>query len=128
MVAKSDFKKYRATPKGRANSMWHTLKKGAEQRGISFDISQEWILEQLLKGRCQKTGIPFVLNAQEHEDSVNSKGQIRNPWSPSVDRIDSSKGYSEDNCVVTCYVYNMAKGAFDESVVEMFCRGYLTHD
>ena len=126
MSREGEYKKYRTTPRGRMNSMWHTLKKGAEQRGLDFEISQDWLYNKILLGRCEKTGIPFVLDADEHEDSVTSKGQVRNPWAPSIDRIDSTKGYTEENCVIVCYVYNMAKGAFDESVVEQFCRGYLT--
>jgi len=126
-IRDGEFKNYRKTPRGRMNSMWHTLKKGADQRGLEFLISQEWLYEKILLGRCEKTGIPFVLDAENHNDSVTSKGQVRNPWAPSIDRVDSSKGYTEDNCVIVCYVYNMAKGSFDESVLEMFCRGYLSN-
>lgn len=128
MSRSGEYKKYRTTPRGRMNSMWHTLKKGAKQRGIEFEISQEWLYNKILEGRCEKTGIPFVLDADTHKDTVVSKGQSRNPWAPSLDRIDSSKGYTEDNCQIVCYAYNMAKGCFDESVVEMLCRGYLTHE
>ena len=120
-------KNYQNLPVGRANRIYHTLIKGAESRGIPFNLSKEWILEKLLNGRCEVTGIPFVLKAEEDQYTIVSKNQNRNPWSPSVDRIDSSKGYSEDNCKMVCTMYNTCKGSFSNKAVEMFCRGFLSN-
>jgi len=121
-------KELRNTPMGRAHALYFSLKKGAVQRDIPFDITAQWIADRIMEGRCQATGIPFVLRSADHDDTVVVKGQMRNPWSPSVDRKDTHKGYTEDNCVVVCFMYNMCKGCFSEDAVEMFCRGYLSND
>ena len=120
-------KNYQNLPVGRANRIYHTLIKGAESRGIAFNLSKEWILEKLLNGRCEVTGIPFVFDANKNSFTVKSKNQNRNPWSPSVDRIDSSKGYTEENCKMVCTMYNTCKGSFSDEAVEMFCRGFLSN-
>lgn len=119
--------KYADTVVGRANRMYHTAIKGALSRDIDFDIEKSWFVEKLLNGKCEVTGIPFILKSKEDAMSVVSKGQYRNPFSPSIDRIDNSKGYSTDNCQMVCVIYNTCKGCFSEEAVEMFCRGYLSN-
>lgn len=41
---------------------------------------------------------------------------MRRPWAPSVDRIDSSFGYVEDNVQLVCVAANFAKGEWSENV------------
>lgn len=116
---------YADTVVGRANRMYHTAIKGAKERDIPFNLDKQWFVDKLYQGKCEVTGIPFVLKAKEHSMTVVSKGQHRNPFAPSIDRIDSSKDYSKENCQMTCVMYNFAKGSFTEEALEMFCRGYL---
>lgn len=70
------------------------IKNGAIKRNIPFDVAAEflytlWINQQC---RCALTGVPIYLT---------NKIKNNNPdWSTitaSVDRIDSTKGYTEDN-------------------------------
>lgn len=116
---------YRNMPNGRSLAMWYTLKKGAEKRGITFEITKDWILEKLNKGKCEVTGIPFVFQPEFDSNSVKVKDQYRNPFSPSVDRIESAKGYTEDNCQVVVCIYNFAKGPFQQEALKVFCEAYL---
>lgn len=52
-----------------------------------------------------------------------SSGQWQShPQSPSIDRRDNNKGYTEDNCRVVCYWYNMAKGPWEEERVRDLIR------
>jgi hypothetical protein len=37
-----------------------------------------------------------------------------NPLSPSVDRLDNSKGYEPDNIVICCRMANLGKGTCDD--------------
>ena len=46
----------------------------------------------------------------------------------SIDRIDSTKGYTKDNCwIVTCIVNASKNAYYVEDVIEM-CKNVLTHN
>ena len=66
-----------------------------------------WLESKLYSGICAKTDLPF-----EFDTSFK-----KNPFKPSIDRIDSSKGYTKDNCQLVCWAYNIAKFMWPESVV-----------
>ena len=118
---------YRNTIVGRASAMYHTTIKGAKQRNLEFDLPLSWYKEKLTIGVCEKTRLPFVLKPEESSFTVTSKNQTRNPFSPSVERIDSSKGYTEENCIMVVCIYNFAKGAFSEEALNLFCKAYLAN-
>ncbi len=41
-----------------------------------------------------------------------------NPYYPAIDRIDSSKGYTKDNCQLVLSIFNMLKLNYDEVTVK----------
>lgn len=71
---------------------WATLLKEAKGRAKKFHrvfaLSHEWA-EARWTGCCELTGLAFRL------ERGHKTGQ---PFSPSIDRIDSSGGYTPDNC------------------------------
>lgn len=84
---------------------------GIKSRYKDTDLTYEWLLEKIQIGVCEVTGLPFRLGVQ---------GQGRNPYAPSVDRIDPRQGYTLDNCQVVIWMYNAAKGNWShEDVIEM---------
>jgi hypothetical protein len=109
-------RKYFNSPRGRAVELMNRINKQTKGRrfgkpGFETNLTIEWIEEKIKKGFCETTGIPFDFN--------DRKGSWA-PFSPSVDRIDSKKGYTIDNCRVVCKIYNMAKNQFtDEDVIVM---------
>jgi len=110
----------------RATAILSGIRRSAKQKNLEMVLTKEWIEERLRKGVCEVTGIPFVLDASKHEMTYTTAlNREMNPFSPSVDRIDSSKGYKPTNCKVTVLIYNYAKSCFPEESVEMFCRAYL---
>lgn len=54
------------------------------------------------RGRCEVTGIPFSALKLPGRDSN------RHPYSPSLDRIDPSTGYSRGNCRLVLFAVNVA--------------------
>jgi hypothetical protein len=64
-----------------------------------------WVLTKLENGFCEVTGIPFVLQINEKYGTTNNM----QPYSPSLDRTDPKKGYTEDNVKVVVAIYNQAK-------------------
>lgn len=89
----------------------------AEARCINFDISKVDVLNlaERQMWRCAKTLIPFDL----------TMGKGRRPFSPSIDRIDNSRGYIVSNIQLVCSMYNQAKHIFSDAEVLKFARALV---
>jgi hypothetical protein len=113
------------TPEGRATRMIAQTRVDARRANRVFELDKEWLVEKLKAGICEKTGLPFVLNGKENTDL--SQKSSKHPFSPSLERKDSTIGYTKDNTIVVCLIYNFCKNVFEEEAVEMFCRAYLNN-
>lgn len=98
----------------RAGRLLAWIRVRAARTGREFDLTREWIGDRLQAGVCEVTGIPLELS--------KPPGSRFHPWAPSVDRIDCKKGYTQDNCRVVCWIYNMAKSEWSDEVVMTFAR------
>jgi hypothetical protein len=90
-----------ATVVGRASQLWSSARKAARRKGLPFSITRKWIEEKLC-GWCEVSGISF---------DMETKPYGTNPFSPSLDRTDSIKGYTPDNVKLVVWMYNAAKSA-----------------
>jgi hypothetical protein len=110
---KPDWQKQRLA-KNRENSReWHRrtrqnspakvlldgVKKRAKKRNLTFDLTLEWA-EARWTGRCELTDIPFELGRSK-----------LGPLSPSVDKIDPTKGYLKENCRIILLAINWMKSS-----------------
>lgn len=95
---------YYATPAGRAAQMMCGARHRARLKGVECSITREWIEERVVAGVCEVTGLPFNLSGQG--------ASSRDPWAPSLDRTDSSLGYTKENTKVVVCIYNYAKSDF----------------
>lgn len=68
--------------------------------------------------RCGVTGLELSL------DAPGTKFH-RNPWAPSLDRIDPHEGYTADNVRVVCWMYNAAKGTATDEEVRALCLAVI---
>jgi len=89
------------------------LEKRANRKGIPFNLDIGWLSSKLALGFCESTGLPF----KEHPNVGH-----RNPYLPSVDRIDSSGGYTKDNCRLVVMGFNVLKSNFDDDTLTQFCK------
>ncbi len=98
-------RKYRAyyhiSLKGYAARLYSGAVYRAKKKNLEFDLTSEWILKQLTPLICQATGLNLKIERPE-----NSKSGM---FQPTLDRIDSSKGYTIDNTIVTCWWWNVMK-------------------
>jgi hypothetical protein len=77
------------------------------------------ILQELFdttNGVCQQTGIPF--------DMTLGTKKNRNPFRPSIDRISSDGGYTQDNVRVVLTLVNIAKSDFSDDVVNQVIKAW----
>ena len=88
------------TPYGRANRLVHA----AKTRG-PVSITEDWVQHKIEYGFCEVSGLPF--------DLAPPNKFTKNPYSPSLDRIDSlNKEYSEENTRVVLSCINDALSQF----------------
>ena len=83
-----------------------TSKQTAKAKGLQHSLTEAHLNTQLATGKCQVTGLPVQSNI--------GTGQKRGAYSPSLDRIDNSVGYSNSNTRIVSWQYNLAKGKFTD--------------
>lgn len=92
-----------------AANLWARSAKGAAARGIQFSLEIGHVRAMLDRsnGRCELTGRKF-----SNEKPVGSRIRM---WAPSIDRKDSTQGYTPDNCRVVVAFANIALNQFGDS-------------
>jgi hypothetical protein len=91
----------------RAGHLWRAAKK----RGREFDLTVTDV-ETLLRSTPM---CPYTKQLIDFSIPVE-KGK-RNPWGPSLERIDSSKGYVLSNVEITSVWWNVAKNEWPPHVM-----------
>lgn len=90
---------------------------GIKSRHKDTTLTVEWLVERIKAGTCEVTGLPFKLNVQ---------GSGRNPYTPSVDRVDPTKGYHPENCKVVVWIYSAAKMNWTHEDVLILAKALLS--
>lgn len=114
----------RSNPVVKAKTLVNTARVRARKAGICFDLTWEFILQKMIESefRCSKTGVFYDFETLQYSK------QNRNPFGPSIDRIDNNEGYTTDNVQVVCWFYNLAKSTFDEVVLWDFMRNAVAYE
>ena len=84
----------------------------AAKRGVPFNLSFYGFKKLITRKKCAYSGVVMQLAIGEKQE-----------WNTlTIDRVDSTKGYDDDNCVSCCYFLNELKGRFENPNNEMGLR------
>ena len=108
-------KKTSTSPWHKAGRLITWVRVRAARHKYEFDLTRDWAEQKLESGVCEVTGIEFNF-------SKESAGVRFNPFGPSVDRIYSNRGYTQDNFRMVVWIYNMAKSEWDDDTVLKMAR------
>lgn len=100
-----EIKRYQSPIEWRIQRMLVLATKRAKQKGWKINITKDWIRERIDK--CEATGIPF-------DNGYEGTFITMNPYAPSIDRIDSNKGYTMDNCRLVLTTFNSLKSSLSD--------------
>lgn len=91
----------------------------ARYRAVKYDrpitITPEWVLERLIAGHCEATGFPFTFDV----------GKGHQPYTPSIDRVDSALGYTPENCRVVITAFNHGRNQWSDDILAGWARAFL---
>lgn len=96
------------------------LRLGKSRRFTREALTIDYLLELWDKqeGLCALTGVPMT--------HVCGQGKVKT--NVSIDRIDSSLGYTNSNVQLTCVVVNKMKLDMSDTELKFWCEGILNHD
>lgn len=95
-------------------SVFDSRKTGATRRGIEWKLTIDDVdtLFDQQKGLCTYTGLPMSSTGSQ---AVYSAKLTKDPLTLSIDRRDSSGGYTLDNVVLCCRFVNLAKSEYPDT-------------
>lgn len=102
-----------------AYNLHGAAKHRAKLQNLEFNLEVLEILEELKKP-CPLTGFTFILN------KTGQNIGNRNPFSPSIDKINPSLGYTKENTRLVCWWYNVTKQRFTDEEVLNLCKAVVT--
>lgn len=101
-----------------ARALLGQAKQRAKQRGIPCEMTEEEVSALLATGVCSVTGLPFSFI----RDGQNS---LKNPWAPSLDRIDRTLGYTVGNVRATCWLFNHMRCDYSDDDILIVARALV---
>ena len=111
----------KGTVVGRARYLLYQAKGRSKKLGIDFSLDEQWLVSKFKEqeNRCSLTGLEFDFN--------HGKGLYRtkNPYAPSLDRIDCLKGYTEDNVRLICSCVNIALNDWGKEILLTWIPKFL---
>lgn len=108
-------------PLGMLQGIYASARSGAAARALAFELLPVHVVFLALRaaGACMLTGIAW--------DYAPCPRTGRRAWIPSLDRIDSQKGYVIGNVRLVCAAVNIALNAFGDEVLMRIARAMTQH-
>jgi hypothetical protein len=115
---------------GQISTRFYTsMRFGAKRRGLSFELTKEFLWELFLSqdSRCAITGRAINLSLATKAGNTNKEGcrVDYEKFNASLDRIDSSKGYTEGNVWWVHKDINFFKNNYSMDELYFLCEEVL---
>lgn len=95
------------------NNAYYNYKSNAKNRGLIFEISRE-DFRNLTQSKCHYCGsLPSNVSYKRNNDSEESFEHGKYVYN-GIDRVDSKRGYTVDNCVPCCGQCNLSKSDYSK--------------
>jgi hypothetical protein len=113
------WEKYSQTFKGTITKLNSSSKQRALHKNLEFNLDKNYIENLIISqdNKCILTNIEFDYKYYNYK--------IYNPFRPSIDRIDPSKGYTKDNIRLVCCIINNALSEFGEDTFKIIAKAFL---
>ncbi len=120
LLVKNNSIKYYESIKGRAATLFKGVKDRCGKYNEELDFDIDFIEKLLLNGKCAITNLEF---------DFKTKGDGRkNPFAPSIDRIDCKIGYIKKNVRLVLWQINLMKGELSDSQLLEMCRRVIENE
>lgn len=115
--------KQRTSIRGRMGELLSSAKGRAKNKNLPIDIDLDFLLNlyEQQNGKCKLTNLEL-----KFERNKDSKQNFM-PFSPSLDKVDASKGYTKDNVRLVCVIVNLALNNFGEETFKIMCQAYINN-
>lgn len=100
--------------RGYIKHMLHRTKDRATKKGICFDLKEEDIV---IPEVCPLLEIPIIIGTKDNYENT-----------PSIDRIDNTKGYTKDNVWIISKKANSMKNSATPEELNTFCKNVLKYE
>lgn len=116
IIGKENSESFSKTINQYASEIFYRTKTNARTRKIELHLTKKDIEKMLLSSnlRCSLTNLPLNLE--------KTKAWKNRPFAPSLDRIDSKKAYTLENCRIVCVAANIAMSEFGEGILFILSR------
>ena len=102
--------------RARARSAYADCRKRAIRSGMDFNLTPSKVTELMRAASvCPYFGTPLTFAQGDKDETLAS-----------IDRIDSSKGYTEDNVQIISYLANLMKSHATPKQLLMFANGVIS--
>jgi len=104
-------------------TFWANVKNGAKARNIPFEITVEYAWQLFLDQgqRCALTNATLIFCGRKKSNPTRTR------TTASLDRIDSTKGYTKDNVQWTLKKINMMKQSLSQKEFIELCKMVTNH-
>ncbi len=107
-----------ASLEGRARSLHNNARKSPTGMTQAFTLTLDHIVNLLKIGHCPMTGVKFDFGPNKNRTGKSGL----NPAAPSIDRINSLFGYTNENTRIVIWQYNLMKGELTDNQVLELCK------
>ena len=110
----------RSEPEKKLKAILRRTRGSARERNLAMDIAIELLrsLWEEQQGHCAVSGLAFT-------DETHKAAFVKTPFAPSLDRIDSSRGYLKGNVRLVCMAANFALNQWGDDILRRLAHGVV---